>query len=83
MKKLFILLFAAMLFASCNLSTVEKQPRLDESSMFVLVEETDHWDVVYHRDTKVMYAVSSCGKAQGVFTLLVNRDGKPLLYKGN
>lgn len=84
MKKLFILLFTAMLFASCDLSEVEKQPRLDEASMFVLVEETEHWDVVYHRDTKVMYVISSYpGNGQGVFTLLVDRDGKPLLYKGN
>ena len=83
MKKLFILLFAAMLFTSCNLSTVEKQPRLDESSMFVIIEKTGAWVVVYHKETKVMYAVASGPYNVGTFTLLVDREGKPLLYKGN
>lgn len=83
MKKFLILLFVAMLFASCNLSKVEKQPRFDEASMFVLVEKTGYWDVVYHQETKVMYAVSSGSYNCGTFTLLVDRDGKPMLYKGN
>ena len=83
MKKFVILLFAAMLFTSCNLSKVEKQPRLDEASMFVLIEETQIWQVVYHKETKVMYAVSYAGYNMGTFTLLVDREGKPLLYKGN
>ena len=83
MKKLFILLFAATMFASCEFSTVDKQPRLGEASMFVLVERTGKWDVVYHQETKVMYAVSTGSYNNGTFTLLVDRDGKPLLYKGN
>lgn len=83
MKKLVILLFAAMLFTSCGFSTVEKEPHLNEASMFVLVEKADGWKVVYHNETKVMYAVSSGAYNQGTFTLLVDREGKPLLYKGN
>jgi len=83
MKKFVILLFAAILFTSCDLSTVEKQPRLNESSMFVLIENTGAWKVVYHNETKVMYAISSGPYNQGTFTLLVDKDGKPLLYKGN
>lgn len=83
MKKFVILLFAFILFASCNPSKVEKQPRLNEDSMFVLIENTGAWGVVYHKETKVMYAVS-CGPYNlGTFTLLVDKDGKPLLYKGN
>ena len=83
MKKFVILLFASILFASCNLSKVEKQPRLNEASMFVLIENTGAWRVVYHNETKVMYAVSFGSHNQGTFTLLGDRDGKPLLYKGN
>lgn len=83
MKKFFILLFAAMLFTSCGLSTVEKEPRLNEASMFVLIEEAPIWKVVYHKETKVMYAVSYGSYNLGTFTLLVDREGKPLLYKGN
>lgn len=51
-----------------------------DASMFVLVESTVQWNVVYHKETKVMYAVSDCGVGSGVFTLLVNADGTPMLY---
>ena len=83
MKKFVILLFASILFASCNLSKVEKEPQLNEASMFVLIEESSIWKVVYHKETKVMYAVSWGSYNMGTFTLLVDKDGKPLLYKGN
>lgn len=83
MKKIVILLFAAMLLTSCNLSKVERQACMDEASMFVLIEKTPIWKVVYHKETKVMYAVSYGSYNLGTFTLLVDREGKPLLYKGN
>ena len=83
MKKFLLLLFAAILFASCDLSPVERQPRLNEASMFVIVEATGTWNVVYHKGTKVMYAVSTGSYNNGTFTLLVDQDGKPMLYKGN
>ena len=38
--------------------------------------------VVADRDTKVMYAVSRGGYNCGNFTLLVDADGKPLLWDG-
>lgn len=51
--------------------------------MFVVVEETSCWIVVYHKGTKVMYAVSSGGYNEGTFTLLCDKDGKPLLWRGD
>lgn len=35
--------------------------------------------IVYHKDTKVMYVVTSYCK-NNVFTLLVNPDGTPMLW---
>lgn len=54
-------------------------------SMFVIVEGCgmDSYRIVYHRDTKVMYAISCGGYNAGNFTLLVNPDGSPMLWKGN
>ena len=50
-------------------------------NMFVRVEYNGDYKVVYHKDTKVMYAVS-CGQYnKGTFTLLVNSDGSPMLYE--
>ena len=54
----------------------------DDSSMFVVIETTTDWDIVYHKETKVMYAVGGgTTKTTGVFTVLVNADGTPMLYE--
>lgn len=52
-------------------------------STFTCVEKTEFWLVVYHNDTRVMYAVSFYGNSVGVFTQLVEADGSPLLWKGD
>ena len=52
-----------------------------ETSMFVTVEKYNMWEVVYHKDTKVMYAVSDGSYNHGNFTLLVNADGSPMLWE--
>ena len=53
----------------------------NKDSMFVSVERTAGWYIVYHKDTKVMYAVSSGSYNCGNFTLLVDENGDPLLYE--
>ena len=50
-------------------------------SMFVEVEDSGYWWVVYHKDTKVMYTISH-GNSCGTFTLLVNPDGTPMIWEG-
>ena len=84
MKKIAILLVLALclvMFAGCDAS-IERTEVADEGqSMFVLVESTPLWRVVYHRETKVMYAVSRGTYSQGIFTLLVNADGSPMLWE--
>lgn len=37
-----------------------------------------YFQIVYDKQTKVEYAISK----DGIFTLLVDADGKPLLYEG-
>ena len=84
MKK-FIILFVALLcvtLSSCSIKDVEKVNSDANTSMFVQVEMAGTWAVVYHKDTKVMYAVSYGAYNNGTFTLLVDRDGKPLTWKG-
>lgn len=54
-------------------------------SMFIVVEGEglDSYRIVYHRDTKVMYAVSTGTYNSGNFTVLLNPDGSPMLWKGD
>lgn len=67
---------------SCSNTTVTSASN-DDTSMFVLLEEAPRWNVVYHKNTKVMYAVSSFGTGSGVFTVLLNSDGTPMIYRGD
>lgn len=79
-KAIILAVIACMMLSSCN--KVETAKNEDDTSMFVKVETTMSWDVVYHKDTKVMYAVSAGGYNGGTFTLLVDADGKPMIYEG-
>lgn len=82
MKKILVafLLLVLLIFASCT-ATVDKTESQHGSSMFVQIEKTSFWEVVYHRETKVMYTVSRGIYNSGDFTLLVNPDGTPMIYK--
>lgn len=80
-------IFMALLLTGCSGTTVEREDRAQEheeetTSMFVLVEKANSWVVVYHRETKVMYAVSWSGYNLGNFTVMVNADGSPMLWEG-
>lgn len=85
-----LIIFAAALtlaFTGCNYANVEtvkdQEDTVEEyNSMFVVVEKTYLWEIVYQKDTKVMYAVSFGSYNGGTFTLLVNPDGTPMIYEG-
>lgn len=87
MKKVALILSLLLIMlssASCR-STSEVDTIADydtnKSSMFIVVETGQYWHVVYNKYTKVMYTVSdSYGKGSGIFTVLVNADGSPMLY---
>ena len=53
----------------------------DDYSMFVLIESGYTYEVVYHKETKVMYVISHASYNSGNFVLLVNPDGTPMLYE--
>lgn len=82
MKKALVasLFLVLLVFASCTAS-IEKTEGQQETSVFVQVEKTEFWQVVYHKETKVMYTVSRGAYNSGDFTLLVNPDGTPMIYK--
>lgn len=83
--RIIVCIIALTIFLSClsACSDVEIESSGESSSMFVQVEQTGSWRVVYHRETKVMYAVSFGTYNGGDFTVLVNPDGSPMTYKDN
>lgn len=82
MKKRILSVALAVVMVVClvGCSTVENENKKD-TSMFVCVETTSTWQIVYHKETKVMYAVSDSLYNYGIFTLLVDVDGKPMLWE--
>lgn len=81
-KKLIAILIVGMLsLTACAKVESVNDNKQNETSMFVMVEQTNTWRVVYHKETKVMYAVSLGSYNCGTFTLLVNADGSPMLWK--
>ena len=88
MKKVLVVIciLCVLLFVGCEFVEVERQgdsaEHRETKSTFVVLEETASWKIIYHRETKVMYAVSYGVYNCGTFTLLVNADGTPMLWEG-
>lgn len=84
MKKIFaIVVLVIMTMCSSCVSDVTKAVPQNNISMFIEVEKNLDYNVVYHKNTKVMYVVSDGVYNRGNFTMLVDRNGKPLLYEEN
>lgn len=80
MKKIIALIIVVLAVALTGCSEVEE--KTSDKSEFVIVERTVSWYIVYHKKTKVMYAVSQGAYNGGTFTLLVKADGTPMIWEG-
>jgi len=90
MTKRIICALLCVIFAFFLIGCGTPIERVDEKpqkpvSMFVIIEGSgaDCYRIVYHRDTKVMYAISFGGYNAGNFTVLLNPDGSPMLWEGD
>ncbi len=89
MKKIICALIALVVLvavlASCSEGAVVEVEGKDaqNTSIFIEVERTDYWRVVYHKDTKVMYVISNGVSNGGNFTVMVDRYGFPLVWEGD
>lgn len=83
MKGIIAVILVMLLVGGCTKveKAQETEKRVDVSR-FIQVENAVTWQIVADRETGVMYAVSTGMYNMGTFTLLVDADGKPLLWKG-
>ena len=80
----FLIIVSIMLtFAGCASIRAEAKEveETDDGSTFILVDADYYCWIVYHKDTKVMYAVSRSPNNIGTYTLLVNADGTPMIWE--
>ena len=75
-----IIVSIVLMFAGC-VSTRAYSTEVDDGNTFILVDADYYCWIVYHKDTKVMYAVSRSGYNAGTYTVLVNADGTPMIWE--
>lgn len=75
---LLIMFYASMITIGIALccKAINKDAKVEESQGLVRVGETDDFNVMYDKETKVMYIVHY----RGGIEVMVNADGKPKLY---
>lgn len=82
MKKIKILAIISLIvasliiFAGCTSSPELEERQNSSNNYFITIQDCNTYRIVYDSNTKVMYSISY----QGRVTMLVNVDGKPLLY---
>ena len=84
MKRLIICIAAILAFAMLLSSCQSTSGTNNIDNMFVKVGQSNqcpHIVILYDRDTKVMYSMSSYDRNCGILTLLVNADGTPKIWK--
>ena len=87
--KKIIAIIIIMVLVGCSAkekpSEPPSKPKLGkDASRFVTVEggSLSLWQIVADRETGVMYAVSKGSYNGGTFTLLVDAEGKPMIWEG-
>lgn len=71
------------IFTGCSSGEYETTaPTSADTSCLVFIEKHDTFSICYHRDTKVMYIMSRGMYNSGNFCVMLDQDGKPLLYQG-
>jgi len=82
MKYILLIITALTILLATGCAKVENKTEQEpvNVSMFERVEYTNVWEIVADRETGVMYAVSRGMYNQGTFTVLVDADGKPLIW---
>ena len=91
MKKKLMFLVAIIAFALCALCGCGYKEKakdfVPDSNRFILLEEQelaicDHVYILCDRETRVMYLITYLGGNGGGLTVMIDENGKPLLYEG-
>lgn len=84
MSMVLIITLILLLLVGCSESTKQSNSENTyEKYSFTTIMHSDDYNIVYQNETKVMYVMSTDYYNIGNFTVLVDENGKPMLYKEN
>ena len=86
MRKKIAIALAVLTVAVTGCSNSSDEPLFgidveSEESSFALVAEYNAFDIIYDKETGVMYTMSNRSYTYGVLTPLLNSDGTPKIYQ--
>lgn len=78
-----IVLFGILVFLF-NIAIVgfDSEVEAADEDRFVTLSYDTNYYIVYDKETMIQYAVSNGNHNRGTFVMLVDKDGKPLIYEG-
>lgn len=84
MKKIIIslLIIIGIVLTGWLLKDITISNNYAENERFVIIQQESYGKVMYDKETKVEYFMFGGYKIGGGITVLVDKDGKPLLYEG-
>lgn len=83
-KTLILILLLATILSGCGERTIQNEAKKEQESYnayFIRISSEYGGDIIYDSRTGVQYWRSSGAYNTGTLTLLVDVDGKPLIYK--
>lgn len=76
-----VMVLLAMLSLLCACGGTAEPQTGGDPFVYVQNKVTSAYNIVYDRETLVMYAISNGYYNMGTFTVLLNSDGTPKLYQ--
>lgn len=84
-KALLTIMLLTIILSGCSERTIQNEAKKEQDSYntyFIRISEECDGDIVYDSRTGVQYWRSNGGYNHGTLTVLLDTDGKPLIYKG-
>lgn len=84
-KALIMIMLLVVILSGCGQRTIQNEAKKEQDSYntyFIRISSEYHGDIIYDSRTGVQYWRSNGPYTYGVLTVLLDADGKPLIYKG-
>lgn len=84
-KALIMIMLLTIILSGCGQRTIQDEAKKEQDSYntyFIRISEEYGGDIVYDSRTGVQYWRSYGAHNYGTLTVLIDADGKPLIYKG-